>query len=523
MPLSPAVVICLGNTGACVVEHLRGRLGAPVQSAVQILLIAGCPPVGVLPGPADRNIELNLGAGHAKEVFRSNVGGHFWHYRQWLRAVPANGSPVPVFVVASAAEPEVELLSDVLVQLRNSPRKFNPLIGLFTLASAAAVFPVPLYVALRETGRFTFSGPHVVEDGPPFHNKCENNSLLDHVIFSGRQDAANGAVEVLMEALYALLNDCSGLILREELNQAIVIHGANIERHAAVAHTLGAATVPIVGAAAGPLPAAAAQLAGIASLNFANSCVAENAYRVLTASNQQILDASINVVFPFGAAAVNTRECGAVGLLSALELQTNILFSEFDEVVAANQAYQFGSAHSCKQEENAQKYEQRFRVPIGAQVGRLRRELPAELTMGLASLQLATIFFQGLICGQVKNDGLDSGWVVCAIGAFGELALKADGVVGNDSLWNAFQVFTVRHPYSNNTAGNWLHAATRDEYLNALHQSAKSVRLDPGFDAVQAAMRLRIAEWRVPGTDDLLDDFLDMLEAELIRPVWSGW
>lgn len=526
MPFPPAVVLCLGNTGVSVVQQLGGRLGAPADSAVRILVIASAAPGAALPGPADRFIRLNLAAGGARTTFRNPAFNHFWDFKHWLQAVPVTGAQLPVFVVASAAEVEAGLVSDVLVQLRNFPDRFNPLIGLFTLAAAESAVPLQPYGALREAGRFIFSGPHIVEDGPPFCEKLLNNSLLDHIVLCGRQGAGaglNGASRGLSEGLYALLHGCSRQRLLEALNQAL-FHDAAGGRHVVVAHTLGAATVPIPAAERGGLPAAAAQLAGVAELCLANQHVHLNRYRLLIGDSLAALDAAVNIVFRFGAALVNRVDCGETGQLSAVELRTNIALGEFDEVVEANLSFMPGMGDSCKQEENAQRYEHLFRVAVGAPNGLLRRELPAELTLALHSQQMATIFFQSLICGLVRSGGGNAGWVVGAVGGFGELSLAADGAGGNNSLWHALQVFTVRRPYAGSEVGNALRANTRVGYLNALHQAAKAKRLDPAFGAEQTAFLVQIAEWRKgAAADRVLGDFLDMLEVELGNPVWSGW
>ena len=526
MPFPPAVVLCLGNTGVSVVQQLGGRLGAPADSAVRILVIASAAPGAALPGPADRFIRLNLAAGGARTTFRNPAFNHFWDFKHWLQAVPVTGAQLPVFVVASAAEVEAGLVTDVLVQLRNFPDRFNPLIGLFTLAAAESAVPLQPYGALREAGRFIFSGPHIVEDGPPFCEKLLNNSLLDHIVLCGRQGAGaglNGASRGLSEGLYALLHGCSRQRLLEALNQAL-FHDAAGGRHVVVAHTLGAATVPIPAAERGGLPAAAAQLAGVAELCLANQHVHLNRYRLLIGDSLAALDAAVNIVFRFGAALVNRVDCGETGQLSAVELRTNIALGEFDEVVEANLSFMPGMGDSCKQEENAQRYEHLFRVAVGAPNGLLRRELPAELTLALHSQQMATIFFQSLICGLVRSGGGNAGWVVGAVGGFGELSLAADGAGGNNSLWHALQVFTVRRPYAGSEVGNALRANTRVGYLNALHQAAKAKRLDPAFGAEQTAFLVQIAEWRKgAAADRVLGDFLDMLEVELRSPVWSGW
>ncbi len=527
--MPPAVVICLGYTGASVAQQLAGRLRALAQPAVQILLISGCPPLGALPGPADRNIQLQLAEVGARDTFRSPLTAHFTHLRQWLDAVPTNGPRIAGYVVASAAELEVELLSDVLVQLRKSRDRFSPLIGLLTLGSAQSTLQPALapYIALRETGRFTSSGPHVVEDGPHFRPTLEKNSLLDHLVFCGRQNAVvefDSASQVLSESLYALLNDCSGQLLQAELNGAL-FPGVAGSDHVVRAHTLGAKTVSIPPAGLGGLAAAAAQLSNVPDLCFANTKAEGQRYRMLIANNMFEYDEAVNTVFPFGAGAVNRLECGGAGLLSSVELQTNISFSEFTDVVAANQTYLPGCRHSCKQEENAQKYEYRICLLAGgAPYGPLRRELPAELVLTLYSLQMATIFFQSVITGLVQRAVMNTGWAVCSIDGFGELALQAEVVGDSNSLWQALHAFTLRLPYSNNPVGNPLHSATRTGYLSALHRAAKAKRTDPAFLTEQIAFRNQISEWRLGvGIDRVLGDFLDMLQVELQQPVWSGW
>ncbi len=526
MPFPPAVVICLGNTGVSVVQQLGGRLGAPAHSEVRILVIASAVPRAALPGPADRFIQLNLGAGGARDTFRNPMFSHFWDFKHWLQALPVTGAPLPVFVVASAAEAEAGLISDVLVQMRNFPDRFNPLICVFTLAAGEFTVPLQPYGALREAGRFLFSGPHIVEDGPPFREKILNNSLLDQIILCGRQGAGaglNGSSRVLTEALYALLNGCSRQLLLEELNRQ-VFYGAAGGRHVVVAHTLGAAMVAIPAAAGGGLLAAARQLAGVAELCLANQHVHHNRFRLLIGDSLAALDAAVNIVFAFGASTVNRLECGEAGQLSGVELRTNIALGEFEEVVEANLGFIPGMGESCKQEANAQRYEHHLRVAVGAHNGPLRRELPAELTVALHSQQMATLFFQSLICRLVQSGDRNAGWFVVAVGGFGELSLAGEGTGDNNSLYHAFQVFTVRLPYAGNEIGNALHANRRVGYLDALHVASKAKRSDPAFGALQTAWRGQIEEWRNgAAADRLLGDFLDMLEVELRNPVWSGW
>ena len=504
--------------------HLAKRLDGSARANLRILLIAssaapGCPvewQVG-----DDREIAVGHAPGGLKNEFRTE---HFIKFRQWLEGLPTDGTPAQVFLVASAAEPEMVLLCDLLARLRSYPDKFGSLIGIFTLLASHVDGDTALYGALREIGRFTFAGPHVAEEWPDFRPHLIRQSLLDDIIFCGRQDAAEDGTSAglqLSEALYALSNTCSGLLLRTELNLQKVLRGVNIQWHAAVAHTLGVLTVPIDGTPAA-LHMAARSLAGVPQLKLSHGCIDADSFRLLIASDAVTSTACINTVFPFGAAAVITPDCGVPGLLGALHLQCNIPLAKFDEVWAANLNYVFGTAHSCRQELHAQQYEQRLPVAGGAPHGALRRELPAELTMALAELKWSTIFCQSLICGLVHEGGDPACWFVDAIADFGRQILTVPGN-GNRNLLGAFQSFTVFLPYASNTAGNWLHSNTRDDYMRALHEAARAIRLGPGFSAVQKEFSQQIAEWRSAGTDVLLGEYLDMLQLELLHPVWVGW
>ena len=59
--------------------------------------------------------------------------------------------------------------------------------------------------------------------------------------------------------------------------------------------------------------------------------------------------------------------------------------------------------------------------------------------------------------------------------------------------------------------------------MRALHEAARAIRLGPGFSAVQKEFSQQIAEWRSAGTDVLLGEYLDLLQLELLHPVWVGW
>ena len=158
--------------------HLAKRLDGSARANLRILLIAssaapGCPvewQVG-----DDREIAVGHAPGGLKNEFRTE---HFIKFRQWLEGLPTDGTPAQVFLVASAAEPEMVLLCDLLARLRSYPDKFGSLIGIFTLLASHVDGDTALYGALREIGRFTFAGPHVAEEWPDFRPHLIRQSLL---------------------------------------------------------------------------------------------------------------------------------------------------------------------------------------------------------------------------------------------------------------------------------------------------------------------------------------------------------
>ncbi len=146
---------------------------------------------------------------------------------------------VRVIVLASLAEGEIGILGDVLQILRLIAKEagdniYSGLTALLTFSSPKPVLEEKeQYAALREIGRFTFSGIHWMEPPPGGSDGVIRSALLDQLYIidesglgstsadSTQSSFDNGSGQALTEMLYALLQPSFHSVWESDLKTGI--------------------------------------------------------------------------------------------------------------------------------------------------------------------------------------------------------------------------------------------------------------------------------------------------------------
>lgn len=156
-------------------------------------------------------------------------------------------SDVRVILVAALDEAEMGMLGDLLQLLqavsRNNGLRFANITLLLALNSpTAALDEAEQVAALREIGRFTFGGRHLMNNLPYVEEPSIEGALLDFVFLIEDKDVGR-ASEALTESLFILLHPSSAPIwenLRNDLSQA---GNARSDTHLPFVNSLGIATL----------------------------------------------------------------------------------------------------------------------------------------------------------------------------------------------------------------------------------------------------------------------------------------
>lgn len=282
-----ALVIGLGPSGEHVLRALSNELAldsAGPQSKVRLVLLTTRPMstqplagLGVRPfdlgrrGPADNQASAP-GSARAALLERflhpasyDPIALYFNNVQKELRAAATDDQETRVIVVGSLGEPEIGLLGNLMLLLLTSSggRGISRRVALLGIDSTAQeLSPAEQQAALRELGRLTFLGPHVMPHQASQPNNAAANALIDYLLLMQnagglRAPAAPGegalpfdqtVGQALAELTYLLLHP-SGRTLWEHLQSDLNATGSARQlTHTPYVHTAGVATlfVPVI-------------------------------------------------------------------------------------------------------------------------------------------------------------------------------------------------------------------------------------------------------------------------------------
>ena len=277
-----ALVIGLGQSGEHVLRTLSNELAldpAGPQRKVKLVLLTTRPaPTLSLVGVPIRQFDLGrisptdahtAAAGSPRAslldrflhpAFYDPIYLYFSNVQKDLRSAATDDQEMRVIVVGSLGEPEIGLLGNLMLLLLTSSggRGISRRVALLSVdAQASELTPVEQAAALRELGRLTFLGPHVMPHQASQPDNASINALIDHFVLlqnagglhtptaSGADslpfDLAVG--QALAELTYLLLHP-SGRDLWEHLQNDLTTAGSARQlTHTPYLHTAGVATL----------------------------------------------------------------------------------------------------------------------------------------------------------------------------------------------------------------------------------------------------------------------------------------
>ncbi len=224
--LGPSIVIGLGATGHAVLNQWLEQMthyesGAFVHVRILSLSVENRQP---LPDVAAQTHQIVFGnsvkGGHCLDAFlEAAVLRKFY---DWLRIALLAMRDAQVLIVGSLEDPEIHLLGVVLQILRSfpdsKPHSFLNIIALLSLSSVKknqGISTGERYAALREAGRFTFSGLHKTFNLPVSNDSTFQSALLDHLFlfdesaFDAATEFNKGLGQALSETLFFLNHPAS--------------------------------------------------------------------------------------------------------------------------------------------------------------------------------------------------------------------------------------------------------------------------------------------------------------------------
>ncbi|GAB4501128.1 MAG: hypothetical protein Fur0035_06690 [Anaerolineales bacterium] len=181
--------------------------------------------------------------------------------RDWLQETLLDlGDGVQVFVLGSLAEPIIGVLGEVLQMLRLLPASMarkNPFVRVSALFSLSAqglkTPPLPseeVFAAFREVGRFTFNGPHRMNNDLNI-GIMVRSALLDHLFllespvnFQNNQPVLTVNIpQALAETLFTLIHPSARFLWENLINDLRLAGQVRQETHLPVVHGVGIATL----------------------------------------------------------------------------------------------------------------------------------------------------------------------------------------------------------------------------------------------------------------------------------------
>lgn len=281
-----ALVIGLGPSGEHVLRALGNELAldpAGPQSKMRLVLLTTRPvPTSSLVGVAVRQFDLGrrgatdnqAAPGSARAAllerflhpaFYDPIESYFNKVQKELRAAATNDQETRVIVVGSLGEPEIGLLGNLMLLLLTSgdERGISGRMALLGVdAAAPELSPDEQQAALRELGRLTFRGPHVMPSQASQPNNAATDALIDYLLLMqnagalGRPSAlGEGPLpfdqtvgQALAEVVYTLLHPAGYRLWEHLQNDLTPTASARQSTHTPYTHTAGMATlfVPVI-------------------------------------------------------------------------------------------------------------------------------------------------------------------------------------------------------------------------------------------------------------------------------------
>jgi|CXWK01.1.fsa_nt_gi hypothetical protein len=277
-----ALVIGLGPSGEQVLRALSNELAldpAGLQRKVKLVLLTTRPvPTQSLVGVPIRQFDLGrLGptdtrtpaTGSARAplldrflhpAYYDPIALYFNNVQRDLRSAATDDLETRVIVVGSLGEPEIGLLGNLMLLLLTSSggRGISRRVALLSIDSyAPELSPAEQEAALRELGRLTFLGPHVMPHQASQPDNASINALIDYFFLlqnAGglRAPTASGADplpfdltvgQALAELTYLLLHPSGRDLWAHLQNDLATTGGARQLTHAPYLHTAGVATL----------------------------------------------------------------------------------------------------------------------------------------------------------------------------------------------------------------------------------------------------------------------------------------
>lgn len=217
----PTIIIGLGETGSSVLEQwfeLTAHYESGSFDNIRILLITASgqrhlPQQGsyvrqiLLPDQNTGKYTSLLGAFRDAASIRQ--------FQEWLQSALFALRDIQVLIVGSAAEPEVCLLGPVLQILRTFPEStVSPYLNIVALLSLAAgksgsngISLGERYAALREAGRFTFSGWHKAIELSNRRETVVRSALLDHLFLFDETTFQEDNIDVRLREIEQALSE----------------------------------------------------------------------------------------------------------------------------------------------------------------------------------------------------------------------------------------------------------------------------------------------------------------------------
>lgn len=202
-----ALVIGLGPSGEHVLRALGNELAldpAGPQRKVRLVLLTTRPvPTASLVGVAVRQFDLGrrgptdnqaAAPGSARAAlldrflhpaFYDSIALYLNNVQKELRAAATDDQETRVIVVGSLGEPEIGLLGNLMLLLLTSGggRGISRRVALLGVdAAAPELSPDEQQAALRELGRLTFRGPHVMPSQASQPNNAATDALIDYLL-----------------------------------------------------------------------------------------------------------------------------------------------------------------------------------------------------------------------------------------------------------------------------------------------------------------------------------------------------
>lgn len=280
----PTLLIGVGKTGEVVLSQIFEKLrqsgrGKKNKNLRAMLIVDKAPDamalhISPLASPL-RNRELRIlelqkpGTLYASQKLSRSVRAqaallfqqvvNYKIYQEWLQDTLLElGHGIRVFLFGSLSEPMIGLIGDALQILRSFPTSFGRP-GLFnwvsvflvldTLGGTGAISEEEQFAAIREIGRLTFNGPHLMRSTlgtSPFLERSlidyvflVDGSLPARVVRSGSADA----LSMLAEAIFVLLDASAAPIWQSLLNDLQSAAFIREQSSKPVLYSLGVATL----------------------------------------------------------------------------------------------------------------------------------------------------------------------------------------------------------------------------------------------------------------------------------------